>query len=64
MTNKAEAFTKILYAEQINTSYEFSKFPIELEDTWIGRTIDVLTEPINPGVESLEPYNYVSFRVL
>lgn len=64
MANRGEKFQKALYAEETYTSYELSKYPIEIEDTWIGRTIDVLAEPISPGLESIEPYNYVSFRVL
>lgn len=40
-----------------------SKYPIEIEETWIGRTIDVLIYAVT-GVDSIEPYNYVSFRIL
>jgi hypothetical protein len=41
-----------------------SKYPIEVEETWLGKGIEVLRNTINPGPETLEPYNFVSFRVL
>ncbi len=39
------------------------KYPIELEETWLGRNMDVLIYAVT-GVDSIEPYNYVSFRLL
>lgn len=39
------------------------KVPVEIEDTWMGRNMDVLISSVT-GADSIEPYNYVSFRVL
>lgn len=39
------------------------KYPIEIEETWIGRNMDVLIYALT-GVDSISPYNYVSFRLL
>jgi hypothetical protein len=47
----------------MNTSYELSKYPIEIEATWLGRSIDVLMFSMT-GPDSINPFNYVSFRVI
>ncbi len=38
--------------------------PIEVEETWLGKTVDVLLNCITGGHNSITPYTYVSFRVL
>lgn len=63
MSNRHEEFKKAVFADEQCTSFELSKYPIEIEETWIGRTIDVLIYAVT-GVDSIEPYNYVSFRIL
>jgi hypothetical protein len=40
-----------------------TKYPIDIEDTWLGKNMDVLIYAVNQG-DSIDPYNYVSFRVL
>jgi len=64
MENRGDLFQRALYAEFANSSYETSKTPVEIEDTQLGMSMEILAQPINPGQESLEPYNYVAFRVI
>lgn len=63
MLNRHDEFKQALYADEQCTSYEMMKYPIELEETWLGRNMDVLIFAVT-GVDSIEPYNYVSFRLL
>ena len=48
------------------TSHEFSKFPVEVENTYLGRNMDVLLFAVTGGggADCVTPYNYVSFRLL
>jgi hypothetical protein len=48
------------------TSYQFSKIPVEIEETWLARNMDVLLHAISGdgGSETVTPYTYVSFRLL
>mmetsp|Transcript_7293 Transcript_7293/g.5589 ORF Transcript_7293/g.5589 Transcript_7293/m.5589 type:complete len:80 (+) Transcript_7293:857-1096(+) len=43
MENRGDLMQKALFNEQKNTSYAFSKWPIEVEDTQMGMTVEVLT---------------------
>ena len=52
-----------MYNEQECSSYKISKYPIEIEHSQMGVTIDVLMNALT-GDNSLDPYNNVSFRVL
>ena len=63
MANRHDEFKRALYADENCTRYHMTKYPIELEMTWIGRNMDVLIYAVT-GVDSIEPYNIVSFRVL
>lgn len=63
MLNRHEQFKQALYAEENFTSHAMMRYPIEIEDTWLGRNMDVLIYALT-GTDSIEPYNYVSFRVL
>jgi len=42
---------------------EALKYPIEIEETWIGRSLESLQNTLN-GNNSIDPYNIVSFRIL
>jgi hypothetical protein len=63
MMNRNEAFKLALFSEEQYTSSEALKYPIEIEETWIGRNIEPLTNSLT-GSYSIEPYNIVSFRVI
>lgn len=63
MTSRHDEFKQALFADETCTRYEMMKYPIEIEETWIGRNMDVLIYAVT-GVDSIEPYNYVSFRLL
>ena len=62
LKNKQEILKKILYSEQQNTIY-YKDTPIEVEDTYLGHSFDALRNAIT-GHESINPYNFVSFRIL
>lgn len=64
MNNRTDAFKLALYAEERYTSMEAFKYPIEIEETWLGRSIEPLIHSLTGNMDSLEPYNIVSFRVL
>lgn len=63
MSSRHDEFKQALFADEQCTSFELSKYPIELEETWLGRSMDVLIYAVT-GVDSISPYNYVSFRLL
>lgn len=63
LLNRHDQFKQALHADETATSYEMSKIPVEVEDTWMGRNMDVLIFSVT-GADSIEPYNYVSFRIL
>lgn len=64
LEGKKDILKEILFAEmQYTTSPKYRKIPIEIEDTYMGNSFDVLREAIN-GNDKLQCYNYVSFRIL
>lgn len=63
MLNKHDLVKLALYNEENFTRPAFMKYPIEIEQTWLGRQFDVLMDTLT-GKYSLEPYTYTSFRVL
>lgn len=65
MLGQHEQVKLALRAEEINTTYEIFKYPIEIETTWLGRSIDVLMFSMTGTLaDSITPFNYVSFRVI
>ena len=57
--------SRVLHMEQNFTlSNEFKQVPIEIETTDLGNHFVDLKSCISMGYLSLEPYNYVSFRVI
>lgn len=63
MLNRYDPIKTALYNEENCTSSAFMKFPIEIEQTWLGRQFEVLMNTLT-GKDSLEPYTFVSFRVI
>jgi hypothetical protein len=54
----------MLIAEQ-KSSFKMLKYPIDTETTSIGSTIIAIREVISgKGHSGLQPYNYVSYRVI
>ena len=61
----SEILKKILHAEQSKTTHiSFKKTPVEIETTRLGRDFKELKSVISGDYQCLEPYTYVSFRVL
>ena len=63
LLNRHDQFKQALYADEQNTGWDMMKYPVEIEETWLGRNMDVLIYTVT-GTDSIEPYNYVSFRLL
>ena len=63
LSERHEDLKAALYAEQEFTGRGFVKTPIEIETTWLGRNIGVLLHSVQRS-ESVNAYNFVSFRVL
>ncbi len=67
LLNRHEVLKKLLYLDEQNTSSEFQKYPIEVEETWLGKNVDTLLFALTGGgatQDTLSPYNLVSFRLL
>lgn len=63
MKGKTDVFKKILQNEDRYSSKMIKHIPIDIENTWFGREMHVLKECVY-GVDGLEPYSDVSFRVI
>lgn len=65
LKNKGEVLKRILYAEQQHTrDFQFVITPIEIEVTQMGMDFEALRGAIQQGFRQIEPYNYISFRIL
>lgn len=63
LRNKNKFFKQILINEEFHSSEQVKIVPIDIENTYMGREINCLLETI-AGVESVQPYSDVSFRVI
>ena len=63
LAGRREKFKRILHAEEIYTYESHRKIPIEVEMTEIGRNFQELRHALT-GAESVQPYTYVSIRVI
>ena len=61
--NKGKVFKQILINEEYHSSEQVKVLPVDIENTFLGREINYLLEAI-AGVESVQPYSDVSFRVI
>ena len=60
-----DTLKKMLFYEQTNTcNTAFILTPVEVETTQLGMNFAALKSVISQGLYCLDPYNYVSFRVL
>lgn len=65
LKNKGDVLKQILYAEQSFTcDARFIVTPIEVETTQMGADFEALRQCLQQSYNSIEPYNYVSFRIL
>jgi len=65
LKNKGEVLKRILYAEQAGTrDFSFVITPVEVEVTQMGMDFESLRGAIQQGHMQIEPYNYISFRIL
>jgi len=64
LKGKESYLTDILISEQNNCG-SLAKIPVDLENTYLASKFEFLKNVISGnGNDNLEPYNYVSFRVL
>lgn len=63
LRNKNKFFKQILINEEFHSSEQVKTIPIDIENTYMGREMNCLLETI-AGVESVQPYSDVSFRVI
>ena len=61
-----DKFRNILFSEQEYTQTRaYIETPVEIETTQLGKDFETLRESLTQhSAESIQPYNYVSFRIL
>ena len=65
LKNKGDVLKRILYSEQTYTRlYRYVLTPVEVETTQLGMDFESLRAAIQQGYECIDPYTYVSFRIL